>query len=98
MKIRAGYEASVRQVRSCGVTVSLIQADVSGEEDVQRMVRRAVEELGGVDMLINDAGIQIFGDSHEIDAAQFDKVLAVNLRSVFLWAREAIRFWLEQDN
>lgn len=97
-KIREGYEECVRQVRSCGVKVSLIQADVSRDEDVRQMVRTTVEELGGLDILINNAGIQISGDSHEVDTAKFDKVLAINLRGAFLCAREAIRHWLEKEN
>ena len=96
-KIREGYEDCVRQVRSCEVKISLIQADVSNEEDVRQMVRTAVEELGGLDILINNAGIQIPGESHEVDAATFDKVLAINLRGAFLCAREAIRYWLEEN-
>jgi glucose 1-dehydrogenase len=97
-KIREGYEECVRQVRSCRVKVSLIQADVSQEEDVHRMVRTAVEELGGLDILINNAGMQISGDSHEVEVTNFDKVLAINLRGAFLCAREAIRHWLEYGN
>lgn len=93
-EIREGYDECVRQVRSCGVKVSLIQADVSQEGDVQRMVRTAVDELDGLDILINNAGIQVSGDSHEVEATEFDKVLAINLRGAFLCAREAIRHWL----
>ena len=95
-KIREGYEDCVRQLRSSAVKVSLIQTDVSNEEEVQRMVHTAVAELGGLDIVINNAGIQIAGDSHEVDVAKFDKVLGINLRGAFLCAREAIRYWLEQ--
>jgi glucose 1-dehydrogenase len=47
--------------------------------------------------LINNAGIQIAAESEELSAADFDKVLAVNLRGAFLCAREAIRTFLDQD-
>jgi glucose 1-dehydrogenase len=72
----------------------LVQGDVSQEEDVVAMVGHAVSELGGLHVLINNAGIQISRPSHELSSADFDKVLAVNLRGAFLCAREAIRHFL----
>ena len=55
----------------------------------------AVDQLGGIDVLINNAGIQISKPSHELSAADFDKVLGVNLRGSFLCAREAIKRFLD---
>ena len=95
-KIRAGYERCTAAVRDAGVEVCLHQADVSKEDDVQRMFRDAIEALGGIDFLINNAGIQLSGASHEIEAGAFDSVIAVNLRGAYLCAREAIRHWLEE--
>lgn len=83
------------QVRCAGVQVSLIQADVSKEEDVERMIQTTIAELGGLDVLINNAGIQIAGDSHVNGIAAFDKVIAVNLRGAYLCAKEAIKHFLE---
>jgi glucose 1-dehydrogenase len=94
-KIRAVEEAA-DQCRCAGVEVALIQADVSKEEDVQRMIAEATEQLGGVDVLINNAGIQIPGASHENGIAAFDKVIAVNLRGAYLCAKEAIKHFLEE--
>ena len=56
-----------------------------------------IEELGGIDVLVNNAGIQISRPSHELSSADFDKVLAVNLRGSFLCAREAIKHFLAED-
>jgi glucose 1-dehydrogenase len=61
------------------------------------MVGEAAERLGGLDILINNAGIQISRPSEELASAQFDKVLAVNLRGAFLCAREAIKQFLAGD-
>jgi glucose 1-dehydrogenase len=87
--------ACVKQVRQEGVRDVLVQGDVSREEDVVRMVGQAADELGGLDVLVNNAGIQISRPSHELSSADFDKVLAVNLRGAFLCAREAIRRYLD---
>jgi glucose 1-dehydrogenase len=82
------------QVRRTGVKDVLVQGDVSKEEDVERMIEQTVDQLGGIDVLVNNAGIQISRPSHELSAADFDKVLAVNLRGSFLCAREAIKRFL----
>ena len=88
-------QACVRKVRQEGVQDVLVQCDVSNEDEVVRMVEQAAGELGGLDVLVNNAGIQISRPSHELSGADFDKVLAVNLRGAFLCAREAIRRFLE---
>jgi glucose 1-dehydrogenase len=90
-------QACVHRVRQEGVRDVLVQGDVSNEEDVVRMVGEAASELGGLDVLINNAGIQISKPSHELSSAHFDKVLAVNLRGSFLCAREAIKQFLAEE-
>jgi glucose 1-dehydrogenase len=60
------------------------------------MVADAVDQLGGIDVLVNNAGIQISRPSEELSSADFDRVLAVNLRGAFLCAREAIRHFLAE--
>jgi glucose 1-dehydrogenase len=89
--------ACVTKVQQEGVRDVLVQGDVSQEDDVVRMVGRTVEELGGLDVLVNNAGIQISRPSEELSSADFDTVLAVNLRGSFLCAREAIRHFLAEE-
>lgn len=88
--------ACVKRVQQAGVRDALVQGDVSLENDVVRMVGEAVSELGGIDVLVNNAGIQISRHSDELSGEHFDKVLAVNLRGAFLCAREAIRHFLAE--
>jgi glucose 1-dehydrogenase len=101
--LRAPEEAeeTEQQVRTCvakvqqaGVRDVLVQGDVSQEDDVIRMVEETVDKLGGLDVLINNAGIQISRPSHELSAADFDRVIGINLRGAFLCAREAIKQFL----
>ncbi len=87
--------ACVAKVHQAGVRDVLVGADVSNEDEVVRMVGEAIDGLGGVDVLVNNAGIQISRPSDELSSDDFDKVLAVNLRGAFLCAREAIRHFLE---
>lgn len=89
--------ACVRRVKEEGVRDVLVQGDVSKEDEVVRMIEDTVAQLGGLDVLVNNAGIQISRPSHELSSEDFDKVLAVNLRGSFLCAREAIRRFIETD-
>ena len=89
--------ACVAKVQRAGVRDVLVGADVSNEDDVVRMVGEAVDGLGGVDVLVNNAGIQISRPSDELSSKDFDTVLAVNLRGAFMCARETIKHLLAQD-
>src|SRR4051812_20418280 len=89
--------ACVHKVRQEGVRDVLVGGDVSSEDDVVRMVAAAADGLGGLDILVNNAGIQISRPTEELSSADFDRVLAVNLRGSFLCAREAIRHFLGED-
>lgn len=90
-------EHCVEACKGAGVETKLIQADVSDAEDVARMVEETIRDFGGIDVLVNNAGIQIAGDSDEIDIQAFDKVIAVNLRGAYLCARAALRHFLEAE-
>jgi glucose 1-dehydrogenase len=90
--------ACVNRVQQQGVRQVLVQGDVSSEDDATGMVRETVEALGGLDVLVNNAGIQISRPSEELSGADFDRVLNVNLRGAFLCAREAIRRFLGEDH
>jgi glucose 1-dehydrogenase len=84
------------QLRGLDVTTALVKADVSDEQHVARMVRETIDALGGLDVLINNAGIQVDAPTDEMRLEDFDRVVAVNLRGAFLCAREAIRHWLAE--
>jgi len=74
----------------------LVEADVAVESEVVGMVERVVATAGRLDILVNNAGFQRASPSHLASAADFDDVLAVCLRGVFLGAREAIRHFLSR--
>src|SRR5215471_1704253 len=74
----------------------IVQADVTSEDQVKQMFAQTIQSFGRLDVLINNAGIQRAAPSHEIETADFDRVLAVNLRGPFLCAREALRHFLSR--
>jgi glucose 1-dehydrogenase len=90
-------QACVAKVQRQGVRDVLVRGDVSREDHVVAMVSDSVEQLGGLDVLVNNAGIQISRPSDELSSEDFDKVIAVNLRGSFMCAREAIRHFLAEE-
>jgi glucose 1-dehydrogenase len=92
----AQVQDCAERVRGHGVKDVLIRADVAHEDDVVRMVAETVSELGGLDILINNAGVQVSSPSHELSAADFDRVVNANLRGAFLCAREALKHFLDR--
>src|SRR6056297_2366345 len=73
------------------------EADVSSEEDVKAMLRAAVDHFGSMDVLCSNAAIQGYLRlTGEYEVEEFDRVMAVNARSVFLGMRHAIPIMLEQ--
>ncbi len=97
--IEGGVHACISEINECQARsrAVLVEADVADEDAVGRMFKEVRAEFGGVDFLINNAGIQVAQDSDMLDATAFDRVLAVNLRGAFLCAREQIRQLLADD-
>ncbi len=89
--------ACVSRVQKHGVRDVLVGADVSKEDEVVHMVEQTVDELGSIDVLVNNAGIQISRPTEELSVTDFEKVLAVNLRGSFACAREAIKRFIATD-
>ena len=77
-------EAVCAEIRSQGGQAVAVQADVSIAAQVAEMVRQVEEQLGPVAVLVNNAGITRPQPLHEITEQDWDEVLAVNLKSVFL--------------
>ncbi|MGA2185116.1 MAG: 3-oxoacyl-ACP reductase family protein [Bryobacteraceae bacterium] len=73
-----------RQVVALGRRAVTIEADVSSASEVERLVRTAEERLGGIDVLVNNAGIARVQKLAEITEHDWDELIAVNLKSCFL--------------
>ncbi|MEU7001179.1 SDR family NAD(P)-dependent oxidoreductase [Nonomuraea sp. NPDC046570] len=81
----AGAEAVAKEIGGLAV-----QADVSSPEDCRRIVRTAVDGFGGLHVLFNNAGIIRRTTALDLDVEEWDRVMAVNVRSVFLMCKYAI--------
>ena len=78
-------------IRKAGVRSFAHQADVGHEEEVQAMFRRAIEELGTLDVVVCNAGIQRDAAFDQMSVRDWESVIATNLTGYFLCAREAVR-------
>jgi 3-oxoacyl-[acyl-carrier protein] reductase len=83
-------EAVAAEVRAQGRRARVMKADVSLEEDAQALFAGTMEAFGRVDILVNNAGIAPSGLVHELEAAVWDRVMAVHLRGTFLMTRAVL--------
>jgi glucose 1-dehydrogenase len=89
-------ELVAEEIRRYGRRAIIAKADVANETEVQAMFATAVRELGTVDILVSNAGLQRDAPFHEMTLAQWDTVMNVNLRGAFLCSRAAVREFLRR--
>jgi meso-butanediol dehydrogenase / (S,S)-butanediol dehydrogenase / diacetyl reductase len=89
--------ACERIQRDLGALTGAFHADVSDAKQVQHAFGNAVVGLGGLDIVINNAGISIRHKFLDITAEDWDRVLAVNLTGVFNVAQKAAQYMMQHD-
>ncbi|MFI5820801.1 SDR family oxidoreductase [Streptomyces rishiriensis] len=82
-------EEVVRAVRALGRRAQALRADAGDPAGAAGAVERAARALGGLDVLVNNAGIGVLGPLEQFAPADVDRVLAVNVRGVFLASQAA---------
>ncbi len=87
---RPALDEVVRELRGQKKRVVGIVADVSSEQEVKNAVAATLKEFGRIDILVNCAGICRMIPLLQIEVADWDRTMAVNLRSVFLFSREVL--------
>lgn len=87
----AGAQSAVAEIRAAGRRADLLRADLGQVAECIRLVDFAAEFLGGLDVLVNNAGITEVWDFLEVTPAQFDQLYHVNIRGQFFCAQQAAR-------
>jgi NAD(P)-dependent dehydrogenase (short-subunit alcohol dehydrogenase family) len=90
-----GGRETAAMIESAGGTGLFIEADVTQAAACQRMVEAALEAYGGVDVLVNNAGVEIRGGVLSLTEEEWDQMLAVDLKAIFLCSKAALPTMLE---
>jgi NAD(P)-dependent dehydrogenase (short-subunit alcohol dehydrogenase family) len=92
---KAGDKA-VTELAGKGHHPMLVTGDVTDSADVERMVREITDEFGRIDVLFNNAGILVEGTIDKVSEEDWDRIMAVNVKGVFLMTKQIIPLMLEQ--
>ena len=85
------------EIEAAGGQAGAFPTDVSSEAQVVALVRGVVETWGRLDIIVNNAGIGVYGPLAEFSAEDWDRVMAVNARGTFLACREAIPYLRQRE-
>lgn len=88
--------AAERLAAEIGERTSAIQVDVSQKKDVEKMVSDTLNRFGGIDVLLNGAGIMPRHQVKDITEDEWDRVLGTNLKGVFLCSQAVSRYMVER--
>jgi NAD(P)-dependent dehydrogenase (short-subunit alcohol dehydrogenase family) len=86
----AGGEETAKSIRDSGATAIFVRTDVARAADVERLVKAAIEEYGQIDILHNNAGMFLVKFLEDMTEEEWDRILGVNLKSIFLAVKFAV--------
>ena len=90
-------DETAKEIRDQGGKALALACDVSDEEQVKDMVQQVMDQFGQIDVLVNNAGIMILGESFlDIDTARWDQMMEVNVRGVYLTCRYVLPIMIDQ--
>ena len=87
---------SAKELNDKGFRVVFVKTDVANEKNIKEVVDFAVRTYGGIDILVNNAGIYPIIPVMQMTAANFENILAVNLKSVFLLTKAVAAVMIKQ--
>ncbi|MBQ2752664.1 MAG: SDR family oxidoreductase [Firmicutes bacterium] len=88
-------EKTLKELEALGGEAVYVQADVSKEADIDKVVETTVEKFGKIDIVFNNAGMEGGGDLAQYDMDSFDKTMNLNLRGVVYMCKKTIPYLIE---
>ncbi|HOD97127.1 MAG TPA: SDR family NAD(P)-dependent oxidoreductase [Candidatus Paceibacterota bacterium] len=92
----AGGKATVEEIKKMGGEAIFVKADVSKADEVKNIFNETMKNFGRVDILVNNAGIFRTGNFHEMAEQDWDAIININLKSMFLTIKEVAPIMLKQ--
>jgi len=92
----ASAQATAGQIKAAGGRAESLQVDVSVAADVERMVTTTVERLGGLDVLVNNAGVFFQVPVAQVPEEQWDRLMSINLKGVYLGCKHVVPQMIRQ--
>jgi 3-oxoacyl-[acyl-carrier protein] reductase len=89
-------EQTAGEAKASGVRSLSVKADISKSDDVEAMVRQAIDAMGKIDILVNNAGITRDSLLMRMDEKDWDLVLTINLKGAFLCTKAVVRSMMKQ--
>lgn len=89
-------EEAAAKIRALGRRAVSLQVDVSDPESVRNMMAQVKCQLGRLDVAVNNAGVVSLGKVAELSVSEFDRIMSINVRGVFLCCQAEVRMMLEQ--
>ena len=91
-------KAAADEVKELGGNAIAVKCDVTKKEDVQKLVQAVMDEFGRIDILINNAGMNIRKPLVEYEEEEYDKVINTNLKGIFLMGQAVAKVMMEQKS
>ena len=92
---RDRLEALAAEIDQAGGTALVVDADITDRPQAEAAVQQAVERLGGLDTLVNNAGLMLLGPVVGADAQEWDRMIAINIQGLLSTTRAALPHLLQ---
>jgi len=89
---------TVEEIHALNGSAFAVKTDLKRDEDVYNMVKKTIHQFGCIDILINNAGINISGTLMEISIKRWDLIMKINLRGTFLCTKAVLPFMIKQSS
>ena len=94
----AGAESAAKSINASGGSAKAAKIDVGEVKEVENLVKTTVDEYGRLDFMFNNAGIAILGEIRDMDMAQWEKLIKINLMSVIYGSHAAYSVMVKQGS